>query len=351
MTALRAEALVEEPRRLEDATEPPEARGLDRDEVRLMVVSNDGLEHTRFFDLSRFLIPGDLVVVNTSATLPAAVDGIRADARWTVVHLAAPLDDGTWTIELREPDASGPQADSRDGERVDLIGGAQLEVVSAYPQTDRFRRIVRARLEVDGPLGDYLARFGRPISYCYVQQRWPLAMYQTVFARDAGSAEMPSAGRPFTTELVTELTVRGIAVAPVTLHTGVSSQEAGETPLPERFHVSASTASLVNHTHSNGGRVIAVGTTVTRALESAADDTGFVTPSEGWTDVVLGPDRQTRVVDGLVTGWHAPEASHIELLRAVAGVELVERAYEAARAEGYLWHEFGDSCLLVPERR
>lgn len=349
MTAVRAEVLVEEPRRLEDATEPPEARGLDRDEVRFMVVSNHRLEHTRFFDLARFLTPGDLIVVNTSATLPAAIDGIRADSRWTVVHLAAPLDDGTWTIELREPDASGPQTDSQDGERVDLIGGAHLEIVSAYPRSDDFRRILRAQLDVDGPVSDYLARFGRPISYCYVQQRWPLSMYQTVFARDPGSAEMPSAGRPFTAELVTDLIVRGISIAPITLHTGVSSQETGEPPLPERFQVPAATADLINHTRSHGGRVIAVGTTVTRALESAVSEDGSVIPVEGWTDLVLGPERPARVVDGLITGWHAPEASHIELLRAVAGVELVERAYSAASTDGYLWHEFGDSCLLLPD--
>lgn len=349
MTALSAEALLEEPRRLEDATEPPEARGLDRDEVRLLVATKQRIEQTRFFDLARFLRRGDLVVVNTSATMPAAVDGIRADSRWTVVHVSAPLEEGTWTVELREPDGSGPQVDSRDGERIELCGGARLQVLSAYPDADGYRRILRVRLDVEGTIEAYLAHFGRPISYRYVRERWPLSMYQTVFASHPGSVEMPSAGRPFTTELITDLIVRGIAVAPVTLHTAVSSQEAGEVPLPERFHVPASTARLVNHARSEGGRVVAVGTTVTRALESAAGPDGLLAPAEGWTDLVLGLDRPARVTDGLVTGWHAPEASHIKLLHAVAGVDLVERAYEAAHEEGYLWHEFGDSCLLLPD--
>ena len=177
---------------------------------------------------------------------------------------------------------------------------------------------------------------------------WPLAEYQTVFAREPGSAEMPSAGRPFTAQVVTDLITRGVALAPIVLHTGVSSQEPGEPPQPERFRVPAATARLVNGTRQAGGRVIAVGTTVTRALESAADPDGSVRAGHGWTDLVLGPSRPARVVTGLVTGWHAPGASHLALLAAVAGNALVERAYAEAVRQEYLWHEFGDSCLLLP---
>jgi S-adenosylmethionine:tRNA ribosyltransferase-isomerase len=173
-------------------------------------------------------------------------------------------------------------------------------------------------------------------------------MYQTVFAREPGSAEMPSAGRPFTTELVTDLVARGVLFAPVLLHTGVSSLEGGEAPLPEPFRVPATTARLVEETRSAGKRVVAVGTTVTRALESATDSVGRVQPARGWTDLVLGADRPALVVDGLITGWHAAEATHQALLRAVAGAELVGAAYASASKEGYLWHEFGDSCLLLP---
>jgi S-adenosylmethionine:tRNA ribosyltransferase-isomerase len=201
---------------------------------------------------------------------------------------------------------------------------------------------------VDAGVPAYLARHGRPIRYSYVPAPVPLAEYQTVFAREPGSAEMPSAGRPFTTELVTDLVARGIVLAPIALHTGVSSQEPGEPPQPERYRVPEATARLVNLTRAWGGRVVAVGTTVTRALESAADDLGVVRERAGWTDLVLGPDRPARVVSGLITGWHAPGASHLELLEAVAGADLVERAYTEAVRARYLWHEFGDSCLLLP---
>jgi S-adenosylmethionine:tRNA ribosyltransferase-isomerase len=188
---------------------------------------------------------------------------------------------------------------------------------------------------------------GRPIRYGYVPRSWPLEAYQTVFATEPGSAEMPSAARPFTHELVTALVSRGVLLTPITLHTGVSSQEDGEPPQPERYRVPATTAALVNHVRDSGGRVVAVGTTVTRALESAVID-GVVQPSAGWTDLVLGPQRPAQVVTGLVTGWHEPGTSHLQLLRAVAGASLVEAAYDEASRRGFLWHEFGDSCLLLP---
>ena len=162
------------------------------------------------------------------------------------------------------------------------------------------------------------------------------------------SAEMPSAGRPFTHAVLSGLLARGVRVAEVVLHTGVSSPEAGETPLPERFRVPPAAAGAVNATRAAGGRIVAVGTTVTRALESATTADGTVRAAGGWTELVLGPDRPARVVDGLVTGWHEPEASHLLLLTAVAGPHLVERAYAAALEHRYLWHEFGDSCLLLP---
>ena len=210
-------------------------------------------------------------------------------------------------------------------------------------------RLWRATVDAKDVLS-YLWRVGRPISYDYVSARWPLTDYQTVYARVPGSAEMPSAGRPFTAQVLGDLAALGVSVAPVVLHTGVSSLEAGETPLPERFRVSRATAHLVNQTRRGGRRVVAVGTTVTRALETAADRHGLVRPAAGWTELVLGPDRPARVVDGLITGWHEPVASHWQLLEAVAGNELVVRAYEAALAEQYLWHEFGDSALLLPGR-
>jgi S-adenosylmethionine:tRNA ribosyltransferase-isomerase len=229
---------------------------------------------------------------------------------------------------------------------ITLDGGAALTLGRPHPTGQA--RLWRARPLIDGGVPLFLTRHGRPIRYSYVPRPWPLDEYQTVFAREPGSAEMPSAGRPFTTQVVTDLVTRGVVLAPIVLHTGVSSQEPGEPPQPERFRVPEATARLVNVTREAGGRVIAVGTTVTRALESAAGPDGSVRAGHGWTDLVLGPARPARAVTGLVTGWHAPGASHLALLTAVAGAGLVERAYAEAVRSGYRWHEFGDSCLLLP---
>jgi S-adenosylmethionine:tRNA ribosyltransferase-isomerase len=329
-----------------EASEPAPVR----DNVRLLVASAEGMRHARFGQLGEFLDPGDLVVVNISATLAAAVEGSRAGTR-VEVHFSAELDDGSWVVEVRPAGVSaGPVADLRRGEVINLDGALDhtAALIADRPEPAGQDRLWRARPRIDGGVSAFLTRHGRPIRYAYVPRPWPLAEYQTVFAREPGSAEMPSAGRPFTAQVVTDLMTRCVAVAPLVLHTGVSSQEPGEPPQPERFRVPAATARLVNSTRQAGGRVIAVGTTVTRALESAADPDGSVRPRHGWTDLVLGPSRPARVVTGLVTGWHAPGASHLALLAAVAGRALVERAYaEAVRLE-YRWHEFGDSCLLLP---
>ena len=325
-----------------NATEPPPFR----EGVRLLVARPEGVTHTRFSQLSEYLAPGDLVVVNTSATLAAAVDGHRKQTP-VEVHFAAERGDGAWVVEIRPAGPSaGPVTDLRPGEVITLADGASL--VISEPQPAGQTRLWEAKPRIDGGVLAYLAYHGRPIRYAYVPRRWPLAEYQTVFAREPGSAEMPSAGRPFTAQIVTELVTRGVAVAPIVLHTGVSSQEPGEPPQPERFRVPETTARLVNVTRQAGGRVIAVGTTVTRALESAAAPDGEVHARHGLTDLVLGPSRPARVVSGLVTGWHAPGASHLALLAAVAGDELVERAYAEAVRQNYRWHEFGDSCLLLP---
>jgi S-adenosylmethionine:tRNA ribosyltransferase-isomerase len=326
-----------------EAAAPP-AR---RDGVRLLVARPGGVEHARFAALGTFLSPGDLLIVNTSGTLAAAVDGTRHDGRAVTVHFATALDDGSWVVEVRPArDATGPVPDSRPGDVITLPGEVRVRLARPHPGGQI--RLWQAAVGVDGGVLAYLGRHGRPIRYSYLPVPVPLADYQTVFAREPGSAEMPSAGRPFTTELVTDLVTRGIGIAPITLHTGVSSQDPGEPPQPERYAVPGSTARLVNLTRAAGGRVVAVGTTATRALESAAGAAGVVRGRSGWTDLVLGEDRPARVVSGLITGWHAPGASHLDLLAAVAGAGLVDRAYAEAVRSRYLWHEFGDSCLLLP---
>ena len=333
------------------APAPAEARGLSREDVRLLVATPAGITHTAFRDMPDHLRAGDLVVVNDSATIAGEVDAEWLGHGPVVLHLATPLDDGTWVTEVRTgADGSRAILDAEPGDRF-VAGPLTVALVAPYPRsgsspTGLGNRLWAAR--VDGPLEEHLQRHGRPIAYGYLPRRYPLSAYQTVFGTRPGSAEMPSAARPFTHRLVTRLVSKGVAIAPITLHTGVSSQEAGEAPQAERFSVPASTARIVNAVRASGGRVVAVGTTVTRALESAVADDGTVVERSGWTERVVTPADPPRVVDGLVTGWHDPHASHLLLVEAVAGRELTQRAYEAAVAEDYLWHEFGDAALLLP---
>jgi S-adenosylmethionine:tRNA ribosyltransferase-isomerase len=335
---------LELPLRLE-AHEPPEVRGEGRDDVALLVATRHdrGLVHARFREIPRFLSAGDLLVVNVSATIPVALDA-RLDGQPLQLWLSTPTPDGSWLVELRTS-YRRPFPRPPLGARLDLPDGVQAEVVARFAGSDR---LSVARLELEVPLEDYLRRHGQPVRYDYVPERWPLAAYQTVFAREPGSAEMPSAGRPFTAELVTALVARGILVAPVVLHTGVSSPERGERPYPERFQVPAATARLVNAVRAWNGRVIAVGTTVVRALETVAAADGTVSEGRGWTSLVVTPERGLRAIDGLLTGWHENESSHLELLEAAAGAELLERCYLAALEHGYRWHEFGDLHLILP---
>jgi S-adenosylmethionine:tRNA ribosyltransferase-isomerase len=338
--SVTAALAFELPERLE-AQAPP----LRRDDVRMLVAAS-GAEpvHARFRDLPRCLAPGDLLVVNTSATIPAALTAVRGAELTLALHLSTPVPGGDdWVVELRHD--GRPFRGVECGETLALPAGGRAELRAPYLSG---QRLWVARLDLPEPLPAYLGRHGRPIRYRYVPEERPLSDYQTIFAAEAGSAEMPSAGRPFTPELVTELAVRGIPIAPIVLHTGVSSLEPGERPYPEWYRVPAETAGLVTATRAWGGRVIAVGTTVVRALETAARPDGVVAAGEGWTNLVVTPEVSVRAVDGLLTGWHEPGASHLELLEAVAGSELVEGSYRAALEHGYRWHEFGDSHLLLP---
>ena len=329
-----------------EAHEPPEARGRTRDGVRLLVGrrATGEVSHHGFRDLPSLLDPGDLLVVNTSATLPAAVRLDRIS-----VHFSTPLPgdggDRDWIVELRHLSgkASLPYGGGSPGEWIPMPGGATLTLIGR--RTDR---LWQARLSTG--VVPYLRRHGVPIRYGYVRRDWPASAYQTAFAHDrtTGSAEMPSAARPFTPELVTRLVSRGVLIAPITLHTGVASPEAHEPPYAERYEVPAATAALVGHVRSRGGRVIAVGTTAVRALESAVDASGRVQGSAGWTEHVVTPERSVRAVDGLLTGLHEPRSSHLMMLTAIAGRDLLAATYQAALDEGYLWHEFGDLNLLLP---
>ncbi|ADB73311.1 S-adenosylmethionine:tRNA ribosyltransferase-isomerase [Geodermatophilus obscurus] len=331
-----------------EASAPPERRGLARDGVRLMAVRPGGTTETTFRDLPELLEPGDLVVVNTSATLPARLDARRADGVRAPLHVSTALDDGDWVVELRRPDNDGPDRGVEPGTVLDLPGRVRLRLLEGFPAPARASRLWRARPDPDVAVAELLRRHGTPIRYGHLSAAVPLAEAQNVYATEPGSAENASAGRPFTDRVLVRLMARGVPVVPVVLHAGVSSPELHEPPMPERYRVPEVTARLVNATRAAGSRVVAVGTTVTRALETATGEDGVTRAAAGWTDLVLGPDRPARAVSGLLTGLHAPDASHLLLLEAVAGRELVDEAYARAAAGGYLWHEFGDTMLFLP---
>jgi S-adenosylmethionine:tRNA ribosyltransferase-isomerase len=331
-----------------EAHEPPEARGARRDAVRLLVSHGDtDVTHATFVDLPEHLRAGDTLVVNTSATIPAAIDGVTDRGLELRVHFSTELPGGLWLVEARRPAGSTtvPFAGDLTGAGISLAGGGRLHLLDRFGGS---QRLWIATPHVATTVLDHLALHGEPIRYKHAPERWPLAAYQQIFGREPGSAEMPSAARPFTAELVVDLVRRGVTIVPILLHAGVSSLEAHEMPYPERYRVPDATAAHVNSAHATGGRVIAVGTTVVRALESAADAHGVVHPSSGWTELVVTPERGVRAVDGLVTGWHEPEATHLLMLEAIAGRPALELAYASAHAGGYLWHEFGDSHLLLP---
>ena len=360
-----------------EAREPPEARGTSRDGVRMMVSRRRSGEitHHAFGDLPGLLLPGDLLVVNTSATIPAAVQaehGLR-------VHFSTPLPDGSWLAELRAVGgtATRPYRGGSPGDVLRLPAGAELALLARVTG-----RLWRVRLST--AVVPYLLRHGTYIRYSYVERDWPGQAYQTVFATRPGSAEMPSASRPFTPDVVTRLVTSGVTIATITLHTGVSSLEGDEEPYPEPYDVPPATARLVNLTRRAGGRVIAAGTTVVRALETAARARaaadgavgtasgtvgtpggtvgtrgsgavgtapaggGAVAAVTGWTDHVVTPETGLAVAGGLLTGLHEPRSSHLRMLTAFAGEDLLRRCYAEAIKHEYLWHEFGDVHLLLP---
>ncbi|RZS36829.1 S-adenosylmethionine:tRNA ribosyltransferase-isomerase [Herbihabitans rhizosphaerae] len=330
-----------------EAPAPPEARGLERDGVRLLAGSaaTGRVSHHRFTELPSLLKPGDVLVVNTSATLPAAVGVVGSGL---VVHFSTELAHGRWLIELRRSDgkATAQYVEGMAGDRYPLPGGGSVTLREPFSTG----RLWEADVDTGTVLGvrSFLRHFGSPIRYGYVRRPWPLSFYQSVFATTPGSAEMPSAARPFTDAVVTRLVSAGVEFAPLLLHTGVASPEAHERPYPERYAVSEHTARVVNQARAAGGRVIAIGTTAVRALETATGEDGVVRAASGWTELVVTPERGVRAVDGLLTGFHEPRASHLDMLAAVAGFGLLERVYAEAVAEGYLWHEFGDVNLLLP---
>ena len=341
-----------------EASAPPEARGLRRDQVRLMIsnYSTDQVKHTRFYHLDKYLNEGDVLVINTSRTRSSALLASRADGTAVELHLSTHFDDDLWTVEVRamaEPGKTKHLEDAHEGEILRLPGAGSAILKGPYTSdcidnSPPSETLWLANLNFPHAVDDYLARYGFPIKYNYVKERWPLSFYQTIYATEFGSAEMPSAGRPFTPRLLKRLVAKGVQIAPLILHTGVSNIESHEPPYKEFYRVTLETARIVNEARASGQRIVAVGTTAIRALETVTDAAGKTHAGEGWTCLVIAPPRGLRAVNALITGMHEPNASHLAILEALAGRPHIKIAYEAALRKSYLWHEFGDLHLILP---
>ncbi|CAA9399375.1 S-adenosylmethionine:tRNA ribosyltransferase-isomerase-like protein [uncultured Rubrobacteraceae bacterium] len=348
-----------------EAGEPPEARGLRRDEVRLMVsyLEDDRVVHSSFADLPEFLQAGDTLVINTSGTMNAAIPALQGNGTPLTVHLSTRLPADLWVVELRSSSGDKPVLDGKPGEVLTLPEGARLVLQTPYLAENRKQawgpnRLWISTLNLPVNLDEYLERYGSPIRYRYVRESWPASYYQTVYATEVGSAEMPSAGRAFTPELITRLVAKGVQIVPLVLHTGVASLEDDEPPYEEFYRVPPETAGAVNAARKAGRRIVAVGTTVVRALETVTSGDGVTYPGEGWTDLYITPVRGIRSVNAMLTGLHEPRSTHLSMLEALVGQASVsppadtgrshlEIAYSEALDRGYLWHEFGDLHLIL----
>ena len=333
------------------AKEPPERRGIARDQVRLMVINHNNyqVEHTYFNSIGEFLRPGDLLVFNTSRTLPASLDGCeRPKGQCMEIRLAQHLPDDSWlALPLCQQQ---PTCSLQTGTQIHFGQGLTANIENRDTHIPQLWKIRFSKSGTE--LMDTLYRLGRPIRYEYVSEPWDLDYYQTVYAKEPGSAEMPSAGRAFTWKLLFDLKRRGVETAHIVLHTGLSSYmddelDAQHLASEEEYYISEAAAQKINHTHKEGGRVIAVGTTVVRALESVADANGRVQSQHGYTRLRITAEHKLKTVDGLLTGLHEPEASHLYLLTAFLPAQKIKQAYEDAVQRGYLWHEFGDLNLIL----
>ena len=346
-----------------EAGEPPEARGLRRDEVRLMVshLGDDSIVHSSFTDLPEFLDAGDTLVINTSGTMNASLPARDAGGTSLTVHLSTHLPADLWVVELRSASGDEPVLDGKAGQVLTLPEGGSIVLQTPYLAEQRKRiggpnRLWVSTLDLPVDLDVYQDRYGSPIRYGYVRESWPSSYYQTVYATEVGSAEMPSAGRAFTPELITRLVAKGVRILPLILHTGVASLEDDEPPYEEFYRVPPETAAAINSAREEGRRIVAVGTTVVRALETVTDRDGITHPGEGWTDVYITPERGIRSVNAMLTGLHEPRSTHLSMLEALVthkcpfattGRKHLETAYSEALDRGYLWHEFGDLHLIL----
>ena len=335
------------------ATKPPELRGINRDEVKLLIINrNDYMTyHSTFNHLSDFLRSGDLLIFNSSRTLPASLKTInKGKGKPSEVRLAEHLPDDTWLVLFLFDKETPKNSLIKCGQKIEFESDLTAVVEKPDSHNPRLWKIKFSK--TGAALIDIFYMIGKPIRYGYISAPLPLEYYMTVFAIDPGSSEMPSAGRAFTWKMLFDLKNKNIGTSFLTLHTGLSSYmdddlSATHVVSEEEYFIPAGTASRIRTAKAKGGRIIAVGTTVVRALESSASLTGKVVAGHSYTNLKITGEHKLKIANGLITGFHEPQASHLDLISAFLNPSQIREAYEQAIERKYLWHEFGDLCLIV----
>ncbi|MCL7747900.1 S-adenosylmethionine:tRNA ribosyltransferase-isomerase [Halalkalibacter alkaliphilus] len=318
---------------------PAEIRSNKREAVKLLVQNRQAgnVHHDTFENLSSYLKEGDVLILNNSRTIPAVI--FTTDHM--EVRLARKRSSEIWDVlYLHEIEI---------GDTLTFTSNVKATVLDKCSKTP----LISLRFSIAGnEFYNYLYTHGTPIHYEYLQDHWPLQAFQTVYSSVPGSIEMPSAGRALSWKMLADLQKKGVEIGFVYLHTGLSYFENDHWPdpifQPEPFHVPKETVELIHLAKNRNSRIIAVGTTVVRALESAVDTQHILQPTTGETTLHIKLNSSLYVVDGLLTGFHEPEASHLDMLSAFIDQKNLLAAYEEAIRQGYLWHEFGDMNLLLP---
>lgn len=331
-----------------NASMPPERRGVRRDRVKMLVLDRQSgrAEHTIFYNLEQYLKAGDVLILNNSRTIPAQLTGTYLEGekeQEVTVRLAHRLSEDIWQALLLG------KTEWRKGDQITFT--PHLSAIVEEYRTDKPLVTIKFSICCKA-LFDQVYSIGQPIRYEYIETPWDLDYYQTVFASVPGSVEMPSAGRAFSWEMILDLKKKGIQIGFLQLHTGLSYYEDDKWPRhpeenKEEFVIPTETAALIKNAKEQGGRVIAVGTTVVRALEAMYLVHRNIEGLHHWTNLYIDPSYSLNIVDGLITGMHEPEASHLDMLSAFISPDLLNKAYENAIEEHYLWHEFGDMNLIL----
>lgn len=331
---------------------PHELRGINRDHVKLFVIDrkNARTYHSAFNHLSDFLRRGDLLIFNSGRTLPASLKTVNYKAQQNLeVRLAEHLPDDSWLVLFLYQNKTHFHSNLKPGLKIKFESGLSASIIERNIHNPRLWKI---KFSVTGQeLINIFNQIGKPIHYGYISAPLPLEYFLTVFSKDPLTSQMPNAGRAFTWKMIFDLKNKGIDTAFLTIHTGLSSyldnSKAGHLMTEEEYFISASTADKIEAAKISNGRIVAVGTSVVRAIESSALQSGKVIPGHAYTSLRITEEYKLKIADGLITGFHEPEASHLDLISAFLSPAVIKKTYEEAIEKKYLWHEFGDLCLIL----